>query len=643
MGCCLSQHDGEEMASFDDGVESDADRRQRGLLVPKRSDTHPAPSTGRPVSPATLHAFEEEEQARAAAEDELTTAAAGPHDANNGDNRSVLSHCEFYSCCSESMRGSMVSSARHSVAGGSMSGASGSGSGAAKSPGYTVRIDRLRPKPGGGPGQAPGWLVNNGVEEYGVKIYPSLVADPVRKQSEPSDAVYQVYGFHLKTGTKQESERVRPYNYFDVTVNGYKIPGRPEFEVFRQMSTGQKTPFCEADWKVAYEDKKGNITAWTRPPPSAPWLAPEAAVEKTKMHQVRVSADFNCPAEVLYNVLQDSSYRKVWDDRMIKGQKICDLTARSDISYYAANLPSPLSNREFCAVRCWGEFDDGYVIMSYSVTHPDCPETSACVRAHSYGGGYYVAQDEKEADKCTLYFLSHSDMKTTVPAWMINSKIGTMSCGVIPKLRDAAANYHLYLRFNSLTETIGPWRTPVIDWDAEDARFDDLVSSEKRARDDILKQYTVFITSKSPGHAGKPALNATGMTPQASSLRSSGAGSRLGTTVSPPRPRSSSQIESEAAAKGRRGSAGDPAAAMIPCDRKQSSLLGRMRSSAHAASKSDRRARCLLPHPTPTQPPCPKAPVLCWRRHCPCEATGDARCAHTRLRISIDFLHAPGR
>ncbi|KAJ9436078.1 hypothetical protein DIPPA_13162 [Diplonema papillatum] len=51
------------MASFDDGVESDADRRQRGLLVPNRSDTHHAPSTGRPVSPAMLHAFEEEEQA----------------------------------------------------------------------------------------------------------------------------------------------------------------------------------------------------------------------------------------------------------------------------------------------------------------------------------------------------------------------------------------------------------------------------------------------------------------------------------------------------------------------------------------------------------------------------------------------------
>ena len=275
---------------------------------------------------------------------------------------------------------------------------------------------------------------------------------------------------------------------FNLEVDGYKIPGKRDFKLLREMALGvEQKP--HAEWKSAHVDDKNRVKAWTRAPPDLPWLAPpETMSEKCRVNQVRTEAQFDCPARTLYDVLHDSSYRKVWDDKMLEGRKVADLTPRADIGYYAANLPSPLANRDFCNLRTWLELSTTeYIIMNYSVKHDLCPE-QGMVRAVSYGSGYFV-QGRSDGSGCTLYSVSHTDMKTSVPAWVINGKIGAISCGIIPKLREAAANYDMYKRLKSLSDT-PIWRTPISALDEEANEAEHLQSEERDRRSALTAEET---------------------------------------------------------------------------------------------------------------------------------------------------------
>lgn len=61
-----------------------------------------------------------------------------------------------------------------------------------------------------------------------------------------------------------------------------------------------------------------------RPPPLPP--------------QTRISCK-DVPAETLYDVLHDTSYRKKWDSNMIETYDIGRLTVNADVGYYSCEQP----------------------------------------------------------------------------------------------------------------------------------------------------------------------------------------------------------------------------------------------------------------------------------------------------------------
>ena len=373
-------------------------------------------------------------------------AGAGAGGAPSADD---LSAAEFHSCVSKHFRDSFSLAAREDDDASSPS--------AQPSPAplsAPVTIEPLVPR---APGAPPVWLSKRR-EVFRVR-FGGACCDVPRNY---------VFGFSGAAVTLE--------------VDGYHIPGSAAFAQLRAMALGREGA-PHAPWRAAHGDDAAGIRAWTRPPPELPWLAPpETMRDRSKMHQVRVEALFQCPAQVLYDVLHDSSYRKVWDDRMLKGERVVELTARADIGYYAAALPPPLSNRDFCNLRTWRELSESeFVIMNYSVQHEACRE-DAYVRAVSYGSGYLVRA--VTAETCMLHSVSHTDMRTSVPAWIINGKIASISCGSIPKLREAAANYRLYQRLKSLP-AVPAWRTEVYPADKEERAAAALREAEREARQDV--------------------------------------------------------------------------------------------------------------------------------------------------------------
>uniref|UniRef100_A0A8C3TWH8 START domain-containing protein n=1 Tax=Catharus ustulatus TaxID=91951 RepID=A0A8C3TWH8_CATUS len=133
------------------------------------------------------------------------------------------------------------------------------------------------------------------------------------------------------------------------------IPDDSDFSSFRDQ--------CESleGWHCRYN--KAGVTVWSQGQEES------CTVQKIK---TRISCK-DVPAETLYDVLHDTSYRKKWDSNMIETYDIGRLTVNADVGYYSWKCPSPLKNRDFVTLRSWLPLGNDYMIINYSVKHPVSP------------------------------------------------------------------------------------------------------------------------------------------------------------------------------------------------------------------------------------------------------------------------------
>lgn len=161
-------------------------------------------------------------------------------------------------------------------------------------------------------------------------------------------------------------------------------------------------------------------------------------------------------AEVLYDVIHDPEYRRQWDEYMIEGYEICTLDATNDIGYYSVKCPSVMKNRDFVNERSWRVTEGEYMIFNHTVHHKDHPERKEFVRAFSFLTGYLLRPLEDKG--CLFTYVTQTDMKGWIPAWVANKAATLFAPKVVDKMDKAARGYVEWKKENK--PEWKPWLKP---------------------------------------------------------------------------------------------------------------------------------------------------------------------------------------
>ncbi|XP_072900442.1 START domain-containing protein 10 [Hemitrygon akajei] len=200
-----------------------------------------------------------------------------------------------------------------------------------------------------------------------------------------------------------------------------QVPDDVDFTSFREECNSDK------GWCLKY--KRSGITVWV-----------QMTEEEKALHKIKCRMQCKeLSAETLYDVLHDAEYRRKWDENMIETFDIGRLTANADVGYYAWRCPKPLKNRDVVTLRSWIPIGTDYIIMNYSVKHPNYPPKKERVRAVSIQTGYLV--ETNGANSCTLTYLAEVDPKGSLPKWVINNSWHLLAPKAMKKIYKACLKY----------------------------------------------------------------------------------------------------------------------------------------------------------------------------------------------------------
>ncbi|CAG5134615.1 unnamed protein product [Candidula unifasciata] len=215
------------------------------------------------------------------------------------------------------------------------------------------------------------------------------------------------------------------------------IPEDADFKHFKSI--------CEETegWKL--EVNKNQTIVWTK------------KNDLSDFQMVKVRGIFtDIDAATLYDVLHDPEFRKTWDPAMLEGSEICAINPNNDIGYYALRCPPPLKNRDFVTQRSWLDTGNEKMIINHSVNHSARPPTKGVIRGISYLTGYYIVK--LDDNKIQLTYVTQSDPKGNLPAWVMNKLTRMFAPKVINRIYKAAKNYSSWKAKNR--PEYKPWLYP---------------------------------------------------------------------------------------------------------------------------------------------------------------------------------------
>ncbi|XP_019376671.1 PREDICTED: PCTP-like protein [Gavialis gangeticus] len=218
-----------------------------------------------------------------------------------------------------------------------------------------------------------------------------------------------------------------------------QVPDAAAFRGFRAQ--------CEAErgWLSRYS--RDGVAVWVQPPsPGGP-----------AVHCIKCRLDVSdVSAETVYDVLHDIEYRRKWDLNVIDTHDIAQLAINADVGYYAWKCPKPLKNRDVVTLRSWQVLDNCYMIINFSVKHPQYPPRKDLVRAVSVLAGYLVHPTGPTS--CTLTYLAQVDPKGSLPKWVVNKSSQYLAPRMLKKLHKACVKYPSWKQQHDVG--MKPWLYP---------------------------------------------------------------------------------------------------------------------------------------------------------------------------------------
>ncbi|XP_067853168.1 START domain-containing protein 10-like [Heptranchias perlo] len=217
-----------------------------------------------------------------------------------------------------------------------------------------------------------------------------------------------------------------------------QVPDDLAFASFREQ--------CESaqGWQQKYS--KAEIGVWV-----------QAASEGKAVHRIKCRIELkDVSAEAVYDVLHDNEYRRKWDKHVIKTFDIARLTVNADIGYYSWKCPSPLKDRDVVTLRSWLVTGNDYMIINYSVKHPNYPPYKDLVRAVSILTGYRIQSTGSKS--CSLVYMAEADPKGSLPKWVVNKASQYLAPKVLKKIHKVCLKYPEWKRKNR--PEFKPWLHP---------------------------------------------------------------------------------------------------------------------------------------------------------------------------------------
>uniref|UniRef100_A0AAV2MJT0 START domain-containing protein 10 n=1 Tax=Knipowitschia caucasica TaxID=637954 RepID=A0AAV2MJT0_KNICA len=222
------------------------------------------------------------------------------------------------------------------------------------------------------------------------------------------------------------------------------LPDETVFEDFKKQCLATE------NWTNKYD--KNGMQVWVEMPPRAVKTNNKSKVHKMKCKMIVKDVS----AATMYDVVHDGEYRKSWDPTMVESYDIARLSANADIGYFSWKCPTPIKNRDVVTLRSWQVNEEEYIIVNFSVKHPQFPPRSDLVRAVSILTGYYIKP--LGPNSCTFYYLSQADPKGALPKWVVNMAYQVLAPDVMKSVHKAGQKYPEWKRENSPERK--PWLYP---------------------------------------------------------------------------------------------------------------------------------------------------------------------------------------
>ncbi|KAM6923797.1 START domain containing 14 [Xenentodon cancila] len=176
--------------------------------------------------------------------------------------------------------------------------------------------------------------------------------------------------------------------------------------------------------------------------------APHKGNKGPKIHKIKCKMTIgDVSAATMYDVIHDGQYRKKWDSTMMESFDIARLSDNADVGYYSWICPKPIKNRDVVTLRSWQVADDEYIIVNFSVKHPNYPPYGHLVRAVSILTGYFIKATGPNS--CTFIYLSQADPKGSLPKWVVNKASHVLAPRVMKSVHKAGQNYPEWKQQNS--------------------------------------------------------------------------------------------------------------------------------------------------------------------------------------------------